>query len=98
MGCEGEKLFSVRVNDDQLTYGLLRGGGTYTANASSFMVYNNTNTIVTFNNVPYNPGGSACFDEQFRGVYDTPMQISFANPNHTGSFIVNKMTKFCIEK
>lgn len=91
-GCSGAK-YSVQVLTDQLTYGQQTIAGHYTPNAASFMVYNNTNTTVTFANVPYAPGGSACFDEQREGCYDSPIQISFGSPTHTGAFLVNRMIK-----
>jgi hypothetical protein len=91
-GCAGAK-YSVSVLTELLTYGQQTAGGTYTPNASSFMVYNGTNTVVTFANVQYNPGGYACFDEQIDACYDQPIQIGFANPTHTGSFQVNRTIK-----
>jgi hypothetical protein len=89
----GDAEYSNHFHCDQLTAGQQTAGGTYTPNAATLSVYNNTNTIVTFNNVPYNPGGFACFDELNKGCYNQPIQISFANPAHTGAFMVNKTVK-----
>lgn len=89
-GCQGTK-FSNSMQTDMLFAG--SGQNVCTPNAAAFNVYNNTNTVVTFNNIPFAPGGFACYDELNDGCYNTPIYYAFQNPAHTGNFIVNKLIK-----
>lgn len=84
--------YSAKPLTDMLFFGD-QYQGKYTPNAAQFSVYNNTNTTVLFNNIPFSPGGFACFDELRDSCYDQEIPYSFVNPSHTGNFIVAKFVK-----
>lgn len=90
-GCQGAK-FSNSFQTDTLFQGDTFGGK-YTPNAPAFSCYNNSSSVVLFNNIPFSPGGFACFDEMIDGCYDTEIPYAFVNLPHTGNFIINKTIK-----
>jgi hypothetical protein len=89
--CEGTT-FSVRITSDQLVPSMVNSG-VYTPNCASFFVYNNTDCVVTFEDIPYQPQGTACYDEMISGCYDQPVAIKFDQSYTTGAFIVQKKIK-----
>lgn len=91
MPCEGA-LFSCRVITQQMT--AQSPTQTFTPNAASFFLYNNTNTNVTIaGGLVLSPGGTVCFPEMIDGCYNTGIPIGFANPAHTGQLQITAIIK-----
>ena len=89
-GC-GDAIYSNSFETNNLS--ALSGQNVYTPNAAQFYVYNNTNTIFRFRGIPFQPQGTACFQELIDGCYNTGIEYSFDNDAHTGSVIITKIIK-----
>ena len=89
-GCDGAK-FSNRIEGQQISR---NQGNPFTPEAASFVLYNNTNVIVTFEGVPLQAGGFICYDEMNEGCYDQPMQIQFPDGAYTGSVVCHAIRKY----
>lgn len=72
--------------------------GNWNPNCHSFIMVNQTTTIVTiFNGIQLGIGQSLSFDEMRHGIYNTPFPITFADPDCTGTVNVIKIIKVPIQ-